>query len=296
MKFILFSFLLFDLGCGLIEYREDRQPQRLDVPMSARDDEALRQRVMILPFLSQKGSGPITEEARSFVINELTRSGRVVVLNHQELNLTQTEEYDLESLAKASAPLGASAVIEGKILEIKIRKNRDALGLFRQVRAKVSATIRMRMYSARNGKELFNQTRTAEIEDATTQVAGESDQPVVDDPVVVKNSLREAFSQTFSGLIQSLEKLKWEGRVAMVSGERLFLNAGRLSGLEIGDILKITEDGDEIYDPQNGQFIGKAPGRMKGTVEVISYFGKDGAIAVIHSGSGFKENDRVEMY
>jgi hypothetical protein len=35
---------------------------------------------------------------------------------------------------------------------------------------------------------------------------------------------------------------------------------------------------------------------MKGSLEVISYFGQDGAIAVIHSGSGFKENDRIEMY
>ena len=27
-----------------------------------------------------------------------------------------------------------------------------------------------------------------------------------------------------------------------------------------------------------------------------SYFGNDGSIAVIHSGSGFRENDRVELY
>jgi hypothetical protein len=90
--------------------------------------------------------------------------------------------------------------------------------------------------------------------------------------------------------------MTWEGRIAMIAGDRVYLNAGRLSGLQINDILKVTEEGKEIYDPQTGRFIGKAPGRMKGTVEVVSYFGKDGAIAVIHSGSGFKENDRVEMY
>ena len=35
---------------------------------------------------------------------------------------------------------------------------------------------------------------------------------------------------------------------------------------------------------------------MKGTLEVISFFGTDGSIAVIHSGSGFRENDKVELY
>jgi hypothetical protein len=82
----------------------------------------------------------------------------------------------------------------------------------------------------------------------------------------------------------------------MISGERVYVNAGRLSGLQVGDILKVTEEGDDVYDPDTGRFIGTAPGRLKGTIEVVSYFGKDGAIAVIHSGSGFQENDRVELY
>lgn len=69
-----------------------------------------------------------------------------------------------------------------------------------------------------------------------------------------------------------------------------------MSGLQVGDILKVTEEGHEVYDPETGAYIGNAPGRMKGTLEVISYFGKDGAISILHSGSGIKENDKVELY
>ena len=112
----------------------------------------------------------------------------------------------------------------------------------------------------------------------------------------MRDGVRKAFAATVPGLVKSIEKLDWEGRVALVNGDRLYLNAGRISGIQIGDILKVTEDGEEIFDPETGAFIGLAPGRMKGTIEVVSYFGKDGAIAVIHSGSGFKENDRVELY
>ena len=84
--------------------------------------------------------------------------------------------------------------------------------------------------------------------------------------------------------------------MALIEGSRIFLNAGRISGLNMGDILKVTAKGEEIYDPESGDFIGTAPGRMKGTLEVVSYFGTDGAIAVVHSGSGFRENDSVELY
>ncbi|MDZ4084592.1 MAG: hypothetical protein U1E10_16745, partial [Bdellovibrionales bacterium] len=93
-----------------------------------------------------------------------------------------------------------------------------------------------------------------------------------------------------------VEKLSWEGRVALVKGERVYLNAGRLSGLQVGDILRISEEGEDVHDPETGNYIGRVPGRLKGTVEIVSYFGRDGAIAVLHSGSGFRENDLVELY
>src|SRR5690606_25714789 len=99
--------------------------------------------------------------------------------------------------------------------------------------------------------------------------------------------VRKAFVSSVPNVLRAVEKLSWEGRVAMVAGERIFVNAGRLSGLQIGDILKVTEEGEDVYDPETGRFIGTAPGRLKGTIEVVTYFGKDGAIAVIHSGSGF---------
>jgi hypothetical protein len=113
---------------------------------------------------------------------------------------------------------------------------------------------------------------------------------------LIRAAVRTAFQGAIPNIIRAVEKLSWEGRVAMVSGERIFVNAGRLTGLQVGDIMKITEEGDDVYDPETGRFIGTAPGRLKGTIEIVSYFGKDGAIGVIHSGSGFQENDRVELY
>ena len=88
----------------------------------------------------------------------------------------------------------------------------------------------------------------------------------------------------------------WEGRIAALQGERIYINVGRISGVQVGDILKVVEDGNEIYDPELGYHVGKVQGRVKGTLEIVGFFGQDGAISVVHSGAGFKENDRIEIY
>lgn len=48
-------------------------------------------------------------------------------------------------------------------------------------------------------------------------------------------------------------KLDWLGRVAKIIGTRIYVNAGRTSGINLGDILKVVTEGQEIYDPESGQ-------------------------------------------
>ena len=60
---------------------------------------------------------------------------------------------------------------------------------------------------------------------------------------------------------------------------KIYVNAGE-SGLNIGDILKVLTEGNEIYDPES-EFIGLSKGEIKGTIE-IDFFGPDGSIAIIH--------------
>jgi hypothetical protein len=191
--------------------------------------------------------------------------------------------------------MGVAAVIEGKILDVRARSAGDAVGFIRRSKALVETQTRLRAFAGKNGKEILNQIRSASEEASSTHYMEDGGR-ASEDPELVKQSVRKAFMNGMPELVRAIEKLNWEGRVAMISGEKIYVNAGRLSGIQIGDVLKITEDGEDVYDPETGKFIGTAPGRMKGTVEVVSYFGKDGAISLIHSGSGFKENDRVELY
>ena len=298
-------------GCSLLSPRSTTvskaSPEVRDVPYQARaSNEGMpRKRIMVLPFidLGATRSEKVGSVAREAFIRTLMKTDNFVVVSNsdfpKDLNqFLKNGEYDLESLAKIANGMGLAAVVEGKILEVKAKRLGDSVGIVREVRARMDATVSLRMVAAKNAKIVLNETRSATIEESTTRIAERafSDRYLEEDPKLVETVVMKAFFGTVPRIVQSIDKLNWEGRVALIKGDRIYLNAGRLTGLQVGDILKITEDGEDVYDPETGVLIGRVPGRLKGTVEVVSYFGKDGAVAVIHSGSGFRENDLVQLY
>jgi hypothetical protein len=312
MRTLIFACCFAVAGCSALSGvrpsdKAAAGPEVHDVSYNARgEEEAPRHRVLVLPFLDERvdQSKAMSDVARQTVVRELLKTRQFVVVSPEDFPqdpkkfLTEENEYDLAQISKIASGMGVAAVIEGKVLSIKAKRIGDSLGLIRSLKAQVATQVRLRIYAGKNGKEILNEVRAADTEAVTTRVAerGEVSNNLAEDPELVKTAIRKAFLSAVPSVVRAVEKLSWEGRVAAVTGERVFVNAGRLSGLQVGDILKVTDEGDDIYDPETGRFIGTAPGRLKGTIEVVSYFGKDGAIAVVHSGSGFQENDRVELY
>jgi hypothetical protein len=310
MKIMICLWLGMTVGCSALSGMRSEKaggPVIQDVAYNARgEEEAPRHRVLVLPFLDERPdtSKKVSEVARQTVVRELLKTRQFVVVSPEDFPhdpkkfITEENEYDLAQVAKLASGMGVAAVIEGKVLSIKAKRIGDSVGLIRSLKAQVSTQVRLRIYAGKNGKEILNEVRAADTEAVTTRVgeSGEVSNNLAEDPELIKTAVRKAFLSSIPSVVRAVEKLSWEGRVAAIAGERVFVNAGRLSGLQVGDVLKVTDEGDDVYDPETGRFIGTAPGRLKGTIEVVSYFGKDGAIAVVHSGSGFQENDRVELY
>jgi hypothetical protein len=301
---VLFSCFLF-LACSTQQGPETKKEIR-DVPANGRkEDTSPRKRLMVLPFLDANPGHPqsMKDAARADFIRDLNKTGEVIAVDSKELNLDlsknlQGGDYKMDEIARGAKDLGVSAILEGKIVDLKVRRKSDEVGVFRQLKTTFEAQARVRIISVRSKKELFNVLKTVTIEEANIRVAENvnTDRFFSTNPEILQNLLKETFLDFNPQILSTLDKMSWEGRIATINGDRVFLNVGRISGLNVGDILKVSDEGDEIYDPQSGNYIGKVPGRLKGTLEVVSYFGQDGSIAIIHSGAGFKENDRVELY
>jgi curli biogenesis system outer membrane secretion channel CsgG len=298
------------VGCSIVSPRTSEQKSQVevrDVPYQAREsrETSPRKRLMVLPFIdsNETRAAKASQVAREALLRTLRKTDDFVIVANSDFpkdvaSYLKNGEYDLEAMGKIGGAMGLAGIVEGKVIDIKAKRIGDEVGLVREVRAKITATIQLRMVNTKNGSVVMNETRTADVESSTTRVAERSfsDRYLEEDPKLIEAVVTEAFKATVPKIVQAVEKLSWEGRVALVKGDRIFLNAGRLSGIMIGDILKVSEEGEDVYDPENGALIGKVPGRLKGTVEVVSYFGRDGAIGIVHSGSGFRENDRIELY
>jgi hypothetical protein len=113
---------------------------------------------------------------------------------------------------------------------------------------------------------------------------------------MTKLAARHAVSFLVGDVVRAVEKMTWEGRIAKVLGGKVYINAGKVSGLANGDILKVLSVGDDIFDPVTGAFLGRAQGQLKGTLEVVDFMGTDGAVAEVHTGGNISEGDLVQLY
>lgn len=301
---------MFLLQCTAIHVKERGgeapKVKTKDTLFSARKGEELRKRIVILPFLNHSSydNPSLVQDARDQFVEDLQKTEDVIILNWKSLGIENIDSYregnsyKIPELAKKLRSSGVHAIVEGIIKDLRTGKKGDSVGVFRRVQAEVKAVAELRVISVRSGQVMVSEERQADAAESYTRVAEKSfsDKDLRDNPNSVRWVVFFAFEKTIPILLDSLKKFSWEGRVALVKGEKVYLNAGRLSGLQVGDVLRIVEPQEEVFDPETSQFIGQIKGRMKGTVEVVSYFGNDGAVTAIHSGSGFKENDLVEFY
>lgn len=79
----------------------------------------------------------------------------------------------------------------------------------------------------------------------------------------------------------------WYGRVVSVDGDRIYINAGKESGLGVGMVLNLYRNGKII------EKLGYAPGQKVAIVEVRGFVGTDGAFAAVKEGGKAQVSDLV---
>ncbi|MGQ9647849.1 MAG: hypothetical protein ACUVWO_15100, partial [Thermodesulfobacteriota bacterium] len=110
----------------------------------------------------------------------------------------------------------------------------------------------------------------------------------------VLKAIELALDDVLEGFLRQLDLLEWTTTVAKVEGDSLYLNAGKSSGLRVGDTLEVFEPGKEIIHPITNFSLGWTTGELKGVIRVTDLFGVDAAIGKVIQGRGFSPNDIVK--
>lgn len=301
----LLTILVFICACGgnvIKRHNDGRIVQNRPVSQLS----FIRKRVALLPLFNESPYGggdlgvTVTEELRK----ELARTGEFVIDNTSSTELfgSSKEIYSgggvkLTQLARKAKLRGINLVVFGRIIDARVRENTDEIGFMRKTKAYSEANIEVRVFDVTANREIFTQKIKGYANDSTFRFyVGDRENKLTYRQELLRYSVRVAARKSIPLIMQSSQKMDWTGRVAKIIGSKIYLNAGRESGVQIGDIMKVVTEGTEIYDPETGALIGVSKGSVKGTLEVIDYFGPDGAIAILHSGGSVIEGDFIQLY
>ena len=265
-----------------------------------------KKRVTVLNFWNDTPIKYPNEDIGAFAADELKRNlfstQRLIVPTDAKsesgtADFIHGDRIKVAQLIREGRRMGVAVLIIGRITKAVFRQRGDEVGLLRQKQSMAGADVEIKAFDVAAGREIMAAAKSGEAS-ANAMVAFEVNDVESREyrSELTRLAIRNAVGMLVPEIVRGIEKMTWEGRIAKIAGNKVYLNAGKTSGLVSGDILKVVTQGDDVYDPTTGAFLGRSPGQMKGTLEVVDFIGTDAAAAIIHTGGNFLEGDVVQLY
>lgn len=286
-------------------YARPQTPQeRNKVLAKAEKFNAPKKRGVVLPFWNDTPiKGQFEIKSRNALKDILLDQNRMNLVDDRDVSLRSQDFYldaqkiNLSHLVENGRKWGVSLIIMGRISKIVFRRKEDDVGLLRPSSSVAAATVELRLIDVAGGKEVAIGQGVGTGESSTLNLFGaDRDSNDENRDELVEMALSDAIQKAMPTLNREMERIQWRGKIARIAGNRVYVNAGRATGVNIGDILKVMANGQDIFDPDTGLYLGHSEGDLKGTLEVVDYFGEDGSIASVHSGGNITEGDLVQLY
>jgi hypothetical protein len=265
----------------------------------------IKKKIALLSFYNESplGGDDLAINATEELRRELSRTREFIIDPEAESLFGNSKEIyagggiKLAQLARKAKMSGVNVVVFGRIKEARVRQKSDEVGFVRKIKSLSETYVEIKVYDVISNKELFSETVDGNISDDNLRFyKTETEDNLAYRQELLRYSVKVAVRKFVPKMVKIGGKLDWMGRVAKIIGTKIYINAGRNSGINVGDILKVITEGQEIFDPESGAMIGFSQGEVKGTLEVIDYVAADGAVCILHSGGSVTEGDFVELY
>jgi len=298
---ILFLFLVILYGCAGSESQVvSKVPaNKLDAHKPVIQGPKIKIAVIDFANKSDFGDERLGLAAADILTTELFKTGAFILVERGQITQIFNEQslgmsggIDPTTAVKAGKVLGTSALVVGSISQFEIKTEDQDYLLCKQKKMIAEVTVDVRVIDVTTGM-IFHADSVKGVHTLKFLQVLDLGRKAVNDEVLGRHALRSAIVKFLDGLVAELAETKWSARIAGIENEKYFINAGKRSGLKVGDILMVEELGEPIKDPQSKIVIGWTPGKYRGKVKVVGFFGNDGSIAISISGSGFETNDMV---
>ncbi|MFG1501563.1 hypothetical protein ABMA70_15250 [Halobacteriovorax sp. XZX-3] len=306
IKFLLPILVLVTTSCSLLVPPQKRDYHGRKERTSQRQHfTGVKKKVALLTFFNESPFGGqdlgviATEELR----RELQKTGQFIVdpmsarLFGSSKQVYSQGGSKLVQMTRKAKGEGVNFVIFGRIIEARVREKSDEVGFVRSTKSYSEAKVEIRIYDVNSNKEIYTDTLDGYADDSSYRFfKSDRDSQTKYRQDLLRYVTKVSVRKSIPRILDTAQKLEWIGRVAKIIGNNIYINAGRDSGLNIGDVLKVVTEGVDIYDPETGALIGVSKGEVKGTIEIIDFIGADASIGILHSGGSVHEGDFVKLY
>ena len=248
----------------------------------------MKRRVLVLPLADTTNykEEHLDELTTKKLISRIESSGAIIVVDPRALDLSP--DPSSPAVMKTLNELyGIQAVVKGALSDLYASTSKVEGGSDREVSfalAKISLDIYdtetgkvLRQMSARNPFFLSRENGDMSSEKAKVKAIDLAIELIADD------------------LLSKLLSLDWHARIASVEADKVYINAGRLSGLQRGDVLEVYAPGIQVIDKTTNLPLGKTKGNYKGDIEVVEVFGVDASWAKTTKAASFAPTDLVYL-
>ena len=242
----------------------------------------------------------IGEAAADILGTILQKTGRFIIIPQQDVASILGQQamgasgaVNPATAAKMGKILGLNAMVTGAITAYSEAEEGSDYLVYQKKKQIARVTVDYRIVDTTTGIQMVADSGQGVYEKKTGGALGLGSKSSYDADLR-DGALRDALTKAMVNMLPQFESQEWSGRIASIKGRTVYLNAGKKTGLKVGDLLMVQELGEEIIDPQTNVSLGRAPGSVKGELMETGFFGRDGSVATIKSGAGFKPNDLVK--
>jgi len=252
----------------------------------------LKRKILLLAFTNNTGEPVdfVVDAVYLAIKNSLLNSEKVILvekdsmekyLKRHGLNLSSVNDKTV--LIHAGEALGVQGFFFGSIDRLMLSHSISEKG---KEESWATIELRINLIDAKTASLIVSSIGTNNLYKTGASGPGSRTQ-------AVKSAIEQALKQALPPILKKVRKLPWETRIIKVEGKKLYIDAGRDTGLMVGDVLKVYQVGTDIIIPSTKIIVGREKGPLLGKIQVIDFFGLDASIAVPKKGSDFKKGDVV---
>ncbi|MFC2048731.1 CsgG/HfaB family protein [Elusimicrobiota bacterium] len=247
---------------------------------------------------SKYGQARLGSSASDILVTELAKTGKFLLIEREKIekimmeqSFSMTGAVDPQTAVLAGKLLGASYLLTGSISQFGVNITSSDYLITAGKKQTAEAAVDVRVIDTETGSIILAESGKGEASKKTKELLGMGKSSGYDERLEGE-ALRAAIVSTVKNIVKTLGEKPWCCTVAEVDGDSIYLDAGKESGLKTDDTLQLFRLGKEIKSPSSGLLIGRKKEKI-GEIKIGEYFGSNGSIAELKTGSKPLAGDRA---